>query len=59
MVFVEDEEVLFVEILDYILENTVLDCAVGTFDDHQARFVAILGRVLGQHVGGELIPVLR
>ena len=48
---VEDEQVLFVEILDDVLEDTVLDSAFGAVDDHQTRLVAIVGRVFGQHFG--------
>ena len=56
---VEDEEVLFVEIVDDVLENAVFDGPFGPIDDHQARFVAVLGRVFGQHFGRKFVSVLR
>ena len=55
---VEDEQVALVEIVDDILENTMLDRALGTVHHHQTRLVAVLGRVLGQHLRLELVPVL-
>ena len=56
---VEYEEVLFVEVLDDVLEDAVLDGALGPIDHHQTRFIAVLGRIPGQHVGRELVAVLR
>ncbi len=41
---VEDEEVLFVEVFDHLLENAVFDGALGTIDHHQAGFVPVFGR---------------
>ena len=55
---VEDEEVLFVEILDDILEDAVCDGAFGAVDDHQARVVPVFRRMFRQHFGGEFVPVL-
>ena len=55
---VEDEEVLFVEILDDILEDAVFDGAFGAVDDHQARVVPVFRRMFRQHFGGEFVPVL-
>ena len=55
---VEDEQVALVEIVDDILEDTMLDRALGTVHHHQTRLVAVLGRVLGQHLRLELVPVL-
>ena len=54
---VEDEEVLFVEILDDILEDAVFDGAFGAVDDHQARVVPVFRRMFRQHFGGEFVPV--
>ena len=55
---VEDEQVALVEIVDDILEDTMLDRALGTVHHHQTRLVAVLDRVLGQHLRLELVPVL-
>ena len=56
---VEDEDVLFAEVVDDVLENAVFDGSFRTVDDHQARFVAIDGRIFGQQLGAEVVPVLR
>ena len=56
---VEYEQVLFVEVVEDVLEHAVLDRAFGAVDDHQPRFVAVVGRVAGQHLRGEVVAVLR
>ena len=56
---VEDEQILFVEVLDDVLENAVFDGPFGAVDDHQPGFVAVVGRVFGQHFGRKVVPVLR
>ena len=56
---VEDEEVLLLEVVENILEDAVLDGTLRAVDDHQPRLVAVLRRIFGQHVGAEVVAVLR
>ena len=56
---VEDEDILLLEIVDYILENSMFDLARGSVYHHQTRLVAVFGGVFGQHVGREIVSVLR
>ena len=56
---VEDKDVVGIEVVDYIFESFVFDCAFGAIDDHQTRVVAVIGRILCQHFGRKRIAVLR
>ena len=56
---VEGQHIPFIEIIDHIFKNGVFDLAAGPVDHHQSRFVAVFGRIFGQHVRGKAVIVLR
>ena len=56
---VEDEKVVFVEIVDNLLEDAMLYRTGFAIDHHEARLVAVFGRILGNLLFGEFELELR
>ena len=55
---VEDEDVLFVEVVDDLLEDAVLYLACFAFYHHKPRFVAVVGRIFRQQFRRKVVIVL-
>ena len=56
---VESENIPRLEIIDYVFENPMLDFSSFAVQHHQPGFVPALGRIFGQHIGREIVIILR
>ena len=56
---VEDKKVVFVEVIDNLLEDTMFYRTRFAIDYHESRLVAVLGRILGDLLVGKFKLELR